>query len=93
MKRVISRTIKSYDVEVLCVHKSTKETFTENHTLSERFRSNEKLLNHLKEKINTDEVEAVAVLSISEERTQMYAMTEEDFVKHATAVEKRNEVK
>ncbi len=92
MERVVTRTIKSYEVEVLCLDTNSKETFTQKERVTQVFKTKEKLLNHLKSKIDTEIVKAIAVIEIGDESKQMYGMNESDFVKYGKAITKRSEV-
>lgn len=92
MERVITRTIKSYEVEVLCLDIQSKETFTQKETVTQLFKSEERLLSYLKSKIDTDLVKALAIVEISEVSEQMYGMKEVDFLNHAKVITSRREV-
>lgn len=87
-KRYVSRTIKSNNCEVLCIDKSTKETFTQNEVVTGDFKTEDKLLKYLHSKIDTDDVSVVTVLEKTETEG-LYSMPEEDFVKYADKVQKR----
>lgn len=87
-KRYISRTIKSISCEVLCIDKPSKETFTQNEVVTGEFKTEDKLLKYLHEKIDTENVSVVTILE-KETTEALYSMPEEDFVKYADEVQKR----
>lgn len=87
-KRYISRTVKFITCEVLCIDKPTKETFTQTETVTGDFKTEDELLKYLHEKIDTDVVSVVTVLG-KEEKTALFSMAEEDFIKYADEVQKR----
>lgn len=87
-KRYISRTIKFINCEVLCIDKHTRETFTQFETATGNFKTEDALLKYLHEKIDTDVVSVVTVLE-KEEKTGLFSMSEEDFIKYADEVKKR----
>ena len=90
-KRYISRTVKFITCEVLCIDKPTRETFTQTETVTGDFKTEDALLKYLHEKIDTDVVSVVTVLE-KVERTALFSMLEEDFIKYADEVKKRYRV-
>lgn len=87
-KRYISRTVKFIVCEVLCIDKHTRDTFTQTETVTGDFKTEDVLLKYLHEKIDTDLVSVVTILE-KEEKTALFSMPEEDFVKYADEVQKR----
>lgn len=87
-KRYISRTIKSIKCKVLCIDKKSKETFNTEEVVTGDFKTEDKLIKYLHEKIDTEDVCVVTVLETAESEA-LYSMLEEDFVKFADVVKKR----
>lgn len=91
-KRFVTRAITSLEVEYLGVDKVSRETFTGKENVVGNFSDEKKLLDTVKEKIETGSVVVVAILNTSE-KTVYYIMSEEDFIKYAEESETRFPVK
>lgn len=91
-KRFVTRAITSLEVEYLGVDKVSRETFTGTESVVGNFSDEKKLLNAVKEKIETDTVAVVAILD-TKEKTAYYIMPEDDFIRYAEKSETRFPVK
>ena len=87
-KRFVTRSITSLEVEYLAVDKVSRETFTAKENILGNFSDEEKLLNAVKQKKETEFVAVVAILSTSE-KTAYYIMPEDDFIRYAEKSETR----
>lgn len=88
-KPIISRTMIITKVKAFCVHLSTQETFEFDTQLPRSYPSREKLEKAVRKMVDTDEVRFCYIMEASEEK-QLYAMTEADFLAHATRVNDRS---
>lgn len=87
-RRYISRTIKTIKCDVLCIDKKSKETFNQEEIVTGNFKTEDKLIKYLHEKIDTEDVSVVTVLEKTASEA-LYSMLEEDFIKYADEVQKR----
>ncbi len=85
-KPMISRTIITTKVNVLCLDIQSAEPFNKIVTLPRTYKDDKKLLKKVEEVINTDDVKAVHVVG-KEEIETLYGMTEQDFIDHATILD------
>lgn len=81
-KPMVTRTIITTKVIVLCLDVNSAEPFNETVTLPRTYKDEKKLLKSVEEVINTDIVKAVHIVSKKEIET-LYGMTEQDFINNA----------
>lgn len=81
-KPMVTRTIITTKVTVLCLDINAAETFNETVTLPRTYKDDKKLLKSVEEVINTEEVKAVHIVDKKEIET-LYGMTEQDFINNA----------
>lgn len=81
-KPMITRTIITTKVIVLCLDVNSAEPFNETVTLPRTYKDGKKLLKSVEEVINTDTVKAVHIVDKKEIET-LYGMTEQDFINNA----------
>ena len=81
-KPMVTRTIITTKVTVLCLDINTAEPFNETVTLPRTYKDDKKLLKSVEEVINTEEVKAVHIVDKKEIET-LYGMTEQDFINNA----------
>lgn len=77
--RMVTRTVKVTNVNVMCLDIEKGEAFNEYATISGVFDNPEKLLKACKEVLDTDTQKAVAVVE-KKEIEQLYGMSEQDFI-------------
>ena len=82
-KPMVTRTIVTTKVNVLCLDIQSAEPFNKVVTLPRTYKDEKKLLKKVEEVVNTDEVKAVHVVDKEEVET-LYGMTEQDFITNAT---------
>lgn len=85
-KPMITRTIVTTKVNVLCLDINSAEPFNEVVTLPRTYKDEKKLLKKVEEVLNTDEVKAVHIVDKKEVET-LYGMTEQDFITNATVLD------
>lgn len=81
-KPMVTRTINTTKVIVLCLDVNSAEPFNETVTLPRTYKDDKKLLKSVEEVINTDTVKAVHIVDKKEIET-LYGMTEQDFIHNA----------
>nr|DAT83929.1 MAG TPA: hypothetical protein [Caudoviricetes sp.] len=81
-KPMVTRTIITTKVIVLCLDVNSAEPFNETVTLPRTYKDDKKLLKSVEEVINTDTVKAVHIVDKKEIET-LYGMTEQDFINNA----------
>lgn len=81
-KPMVTRTITTTKVIVLCLDVNSAEPFNETVTLPRTYKDDKKLLKSVEEVINTDYVKAVHIVDKKEIET-LYGMTEQDFINNA----------
>lgn len=81
-KPMVTRTIITTKVIVLCLDVNSAEPFNETVTLPRTYKDDKKLLKSVEEVINTDYVKAVHIVDKKEIET-LYGMTEQDFINNA----------
>lgn len=81
-KPMVTRTIITTKVTVLCLDINAAEPFNETVTLPRTYKDDKKLLKSVEEVINTEEVKAVHIVDKKEIET-LYGMTEQDFINNA----------
>jgi hypothetical protein len=83
-KRMVTRTIVSTDVTVICLNIETAEPSDETYTIAGQYEQKDfdKLLKKLKSKYDTDTVKLVSIVSV-DKHEEVYGMTEDDFMAQA----------
>ena len=83
---MVTRTIVTTKVNVLCLDIKSAEPFNKVVTLSRTYKDEKKLLKKVEEVVNTDDVKAVHIVDKEEVET-LYGMTEQDFITNATILD------
>lgn len=81
-KRMVTRTVTTTEVELLCLNIITAEPFNETAVIPGTYTSNEKILKVLRPVLDTKETKIVSVLRAEIKHT-LYGMSESDFIKLA----------
>lgn len=85
-KPMVTRTITTTKVNVLCLDVESAEPFNKAVTLPRTYKDNKKLLKAIEELVNSDTVKAVHIVDKTEIET-LYGMTEQDFITNATVLD------
>ena len=85
-KPMVTRTIVTTKVNVLCLDIESAEPFNKVVTLPRTYKDEKKLLKKVEEVVNTDEVKAVHIVDKEEVET-LYGMTEQNFITNATILD------
>lgn len=85
-KPMVTRTIVTTKVNVLCLDIQCAEPFNKEVTLPRTYKDEKKLLKKVEEVVNTDDVKAVHIVDKTEVET-LYGMTEQDFIDNATILD------
>ena len=85
-KPMVTRTIVTTKVNVLCLEINKAEPFNKVVTLPRTYNDEKKLLKKVEEIVNTDEVKAVHIVDKEEVET-LYGMTEQAFITNATILD------
>lgn len=85
-KPMVTRTIITTKVNVLCLEIQSAEPFNKVVTLPRTYKDDKKLLKKVEEVVNTDDVKAVHIVDKKEIET-LYGMSEQDFIDHATILD------
>lgn len=85
-KPMVTRTIVTTKVNVLCLDINSAEPFNKAVTLPRTYKDEKKLLKKVEEVVNTDEVKAVHIVDKEEVET-LYGMTEQDFITNSTILD------
>lgn len=85
-KPMVTRTIVTTKVNVLCLDIQSAEPFNKEVTLPRTYKDEKKLLKKVEEVVNTDNVKAVHIVDKTEVET-LYGMTEQDFIDNATILD------
>ena len=88
-KPMVTRTIVTTKVNVLCLDIQSSEPFNKVVTLPRTYKDEKKLLKKVEEVVNTDDIKAVHVVDKEEVET-LYGMTEQDFIQYAKVLPPRN---
>lgn len=83
---MVTRTIVTTKVNVLCLDIQSSEPFNKEVTLPRTYKDEKKLLKKVEEVVNTDNVRAVRIVDKTEVKT-LYGMTEQDFIDNATILD------
>ena len=85
-KPMVTRTITTTKVNVLCLDVESAEPFNKVVTLPRTYKDSKKLLKAIEELVNNDSVKAVHVVD-KEEIETLYGMTEQDFITNARVLD------
>lgn len=85
-KPMVTRTIVTTKVNVLCLDINSAEPFNKDVTLPRTYKDEKKLLKKVEEVVNTDEIKAVHIVDKEEVET-LYGMTEQDFITNASILD------
>lgn len=85
-KPVVTRTLKSTEVSVLCLDIETAEPFNRTIILPRTYKNDEAMLKVAKAEIDTDKVKAVAIAA-SKVKLCKYGMSEATFIANAEFTE------
>ena len=85
-KPMITRTIITTKVNVLCLDIETAEPFNKEVTLPRTYKDDKKLLKVVEEAVNSDTVKAVHIVDKEEVET-LYGMSEQAFIDFATVLD------
>lgn len=85
-KPMVTRTILTTEVNVLCLDVTTAEPFNKAITLPRTYKDEKKLMKVVEEAVNTETVKAVHVVSKHEVET-LYGMSEAEFIAHAVVLD------
>lgn len=87
-KVMVTRTMSTTTITVLCLDITTAEPSNETVTVSGTIKDTEKALKIAKAKVDTDTLKAVSVVDITKEE-ELYCMEDEDFLAHAKKIPPR----
>lgn len=94
-KRLVTRTVKGLSVTVLCVNKETRETSERTFVVTEKYKSEEKLLNAINANYLANELSgplwAAGVIK-TEETSKRYGMPESKFIQLAAEILPKDEM-
>lgn len=85
-KPMVTRTIITTKVNVLCLDVHSAEPFNQVVTLPRTYKDDKKLLKKVEELVNTYDVKAVHIVDKKEIET-LYGMSEQDFINYATILD------
>lgn len=85
-KPMITRTIVTTEVNVMCLNITTGEPFNEAVTLPRTYQDDKKLLKKVQEIVDNEEVKAVHIVDKKEVET-LYGMTEQEFISKAVILD------
>lgn len=88
-KPMVTRTIKTTHVTVLCLNVQTGEPYNESFVLPRTFEDDSKIIKELEKTYNNAEHKAVHVVS-KEEKETLYGMLESDFIQSAQVLPPRD---
>ena len=85
-KPMVTRTIVTTKVTLMCLNIQTGEPFNEVLTLPRTYNDDKKLLKVVQETFDTDENKAVHIVG-KEEIETLYGMSEQEFIQNATVLD------
>ena len=85
-KPMVTRTITTTQVNVLCLDIVAGEPFNQQVTLPRTYKEDKKLMKAIEEVVNTENVKAVHVVAKEEVET-LYGMSEQDFITNAVVLD------
>ena len=83
---MVTRTITTTQVNVLCLDIVAGEPFNQQVTLPRTYKEEKKLMKAIEEVVNTESVKAVHVVAKEEVET-LYGMSERDFINNAVVLD------
>lgn len=84
---MVTRTIMTTKVNVLCMNIVSAEAQNEEVTLPRTYSDEKKLLKAVQSVVNTDELKAVSIVDVETIET-LYGMSEQDFINGAKILDK-----
>lgn len=87
---MVTRTIQTTEVTCMCLDVVNGEPIHKSVILPRTYKDDESALKAAASVINTDEIKAVVVVKTEVHET-LYGMSEQDFIKYAHVMPKRNE--
>ena len=85
-KPMVTRTITTTQVNVLCLDIVAGEPFNQQVTLPRTYKDDKNLMKAIEEVVNTENVKAVHVVAKEEVET-LYGMSEQDFINNAVVLD------
>ena len=85
-KPMVTRTIMTTQVNVLCLDIVAGEPFNQQVTLPRIYKEDKKLMKAIEEVVNTENVKAIHVVAKEEVET-LYGMSEQDFINNAVVLD------
>ena len=85
-KPMVTRTITTTQVNVLCLDIVAGEPFNQQVTLPRTYKEDKKLMKAIEAVVNTESVKAVHVVAKEEVET-LYGMSEQDFINNAVVLD------
>ena len=85
-KPMVTRTIVTTKVNVLCLNLTTCEPFNLDLILPRTYKDDKALMKKVSEQVDNDEQKAVHITATEEVET-VYGMTEQDFIEHAVELD------
>ena len=85
-KPMVTRTITTTQVNVLCLDIVAGEPFNQQVTLPRTYKEDKNLMKAIEEVVNTENVKAVHVVA-KEEVEILYGMSEQDFINNAVVLD------
>ena len=85
-KPMVTRTITTTQVNVLCLDIVAGEPFNQQVTLPRTYKDDKKLMKAIEEVVNTENVKAVHVVAKEEVET-LYGMSEQHFINNAVVLD------
>ena len=85
-KPMVTRTITTTQVNVLCLDIVAGEPFNQQVTLPRTYKDDKKLMKAIEEVVNTENLKAVHVVAKEEVET-LYGMSEQDFINNAVVLD------
>ena len=85
-KPMVTRTITTTQVNVLCLDVVAGEPFNQQVTLPRTYKEDKKLMKAIEEVVNTESIKAVHVVA-KEEVEILYGMSEQDFINNAVVLD------
>lgn len=85
-ERMVTRTISTTKVEVMCLDITTKEVTTQVFKLGTILDNEKKILSNIQKELPTN-VKAVAITSVTEHE-ELYGMSEQEFIEYANILDK-----
>ena len=86
-KRVVTRTIATNEITLLCLNTISAEPFNTTIKLSASIKGEKAIMKEAHKLVDTDEVKAVAIVDQKQTKT-FYEMDEQYYITHANVVEK-----